>query len=115
MSEEGFSIGSSCQGFARSVGFALGELLLLAGRSEDLADCIREIEATAHAAILSSGLGKERREPPGRETAVSEAALRVVRSWYEETDGLSRLGDAVATLRGVLLSEGIPSPPPKAE
>ena len=73
--------------FTSAVGFALGELLLLAGRPEGLRRCLSLIETVALATLISS---KPRRadEPDGR---LADAALAAVRAWHEETTDLNAL------------------------
>lgn len=92
--------------FTTSAGLALGELLLLRGRPEDLLEHLRAIHIAARATIMSSDagqLGALRR--PGVSLAV--AALGVVRLWYSEPQDVLALESAMALLEEVLEEMGV--------
>lgn len=88
-----------------SIGFALGELLLLADRPGDLARCIGEIQVAAHATLLSSSWVREV-ERAGS-LPLADAGLAVVRAWYAEAKDLVALGEAIATLKDELEVQGV--------
>jgi hypothetical protein len=97
---------------ARSLGFALGELLLLTDRSEELQYCLSAIEATAKATVLSSRLARGERIPRRVAPSLIDAALSVVRAWHEDTEDLVSLSDAIALLQDSLLFMGVEPPDP---
>lgn len=93
--------------FTTAVGFALGELLLLAGRPEELLEHLRSIDITARATLMSSDThardGTIRREG----VSLSVAALGVVRAWHAEPHDQKATGEAVALLEEVLEEIGV--------
>ena len=97
---------SPYQSFANEIGFALGDLLLLSGRTEELAACIQCIQTTAYASILSADLGAQRERSQAR-TNLPEVALAVVRAWHEETEDLNAVGEAIAKLQDELEAGGV--------
>jgi len=101
--------------FAHSVGFALGQLLLLMDRPEDLAGCLTAIHVAARSTLLSDAFGLETATPDGM--TLASAALRVVRAWHEEVNDLTALSEAIAELQDVLEGMGVRyvSPPPEQE
>lgn len=93
--------------FTTSVGLALGELLLLTGRPEELLEHLRAIHVAARAAIMVSEAG-------GREiiirtagVSLSVAALRTVQVWNAEPQDPAALDDALALLAEVLEEMGV--------
>lgn len=94
--------------FTSAVGLALGELVLLVGRPECLRQCLHSIGIAAQATLLSFDLHQSKRL--ARRTAgrsLAGAALRVVRTWHEDIEDLSALGEAITTLQEVLEATGV--------
>jgi hypothetical protein len=92
--------------FTAALGLALGELLLVLGKSEDLERCLRSIGIAAQATLLSSGL--QRRDATASRSSgqsLARAALRVVRTWHEDVEDLSALG-AIILLQDALEAMG---------
>ena len=94
--------------FASAVGFALGEMLLLAGKPEGLQRCLSLIGTVAVATLLSASP----RNGSGTDGKLADAALAAVRAWHEETEDLNALGGAIALLQDVLEAIGIRYVPP---
>jgi len=90
--------------FTSSVGLALGELLLLSGRSRELFEHVREIHISAQATLIASDLRGGVARPSGR--SLASAAFRVVRVW-RETEDLAELGGAIQVLEEVLEVMGV--------
>ena len=97
---------SPCQSFASAIGFALGELLVFTGRTDELAACLRCIHTTAYASVLSADLEASRRVKPRKE--LPDAAIASVRTWHEEMQDLNVVRDAVATLQDELSAASVP-------
>lgn len=95
-----------------AVGFALGELLLLSGRPEDLLEHLRAIHIAARATLLASDLEAYRGPIRRPGVSLSVAALGVVQAWHEETKDLNAITDAIALLEEVLEEMGIRYVPP---
>lgn len=93
--------------FTTSVGLALGELLLLTGRPEELLEHLRDIHVSARAAIMVSEAGG--REVVTRRAGVSlaVAALRAVQAWNAEPQDPAAVDDALALLAEVLEEMGL--------
>jgi hypothetical protein len=99
--------------FAHSTGFALGQMLLLMDRPQDLAGCLQAIQVAAQATLLSGDLGLgELGKDHVRGVKLASAALSVVRTWHEETRDLTALGEAVQVLQDVLDAMGVRYVPP---
>ena len=93
--------------FTTSVGLALGEILLLTGRPEELLEHLRAIHITARATLLASDLEAYRGPIRRPGVSLSVAALGVVRAWHEETRDLNALADAIMLLEEVLEEMGV--------
>jgi hypothetical protein len=109
--EDRESEGTVFGSFTSAVGLALGELLLFAGRPEELQDCLHSIEIVARATLLSAEVEKGKQ---GREHLVPlvGVAYRVVEAWHEETRDLNALGEAIVDLQEVLEARGVQYTPP---
>ena len=101
--------------FTTGAGLALGELLFLTGRPEELLEHLRSVHVCARAAIMCAETGDSKAiiRRPG--LSLPDAALRVIKAWHEETQDLAALGDAIAILQEVLEEMGVrymaPKPP----
>jgi hypothetical protein len=105
---QGASSESLFASFTGAVGLALGELLLVLGKTEDLGWCLRSIGITAQATLLSSDLQPRGASMPRPSCqSLAGAALRVVRTWHEDIEDLSGLGEAIALLQDVLEAMGV--------
>jgi hypothetical protein len=93
--------------FTTAVGLALGELLLLSGRPDDLEESIRSILLSARATLMASELRWREGAPAKGGKSLASAALAVVRTWHENTKDLAALGDAIAALQDVLETLGV--------
>ncbi len=93
--------------FTSAVGFALGELLLLTERPEELLEHLRSIHVTARATIMSSdtGGGRTTMRRPG--VSLSVAALAAVRAWNATPQEPTALNDSMALLAEVLEEMGL--------
>jgi hypothetical protein len=93
--------------FTSSVGLALGELLILTGRQEELPEHLREINVTARATIMCAEAGGEvvTFSRPG--VSLSDAAFRAVRAWSADPQDPADLDDAMALLAEVLEEMGM--------
>ena len=99
--------------FADSVGYALGQMLLLMNRREDLEGCLRSIQIAAQATILSAELGLEGvREGQLQGMTLAGAALAVVCAWHKDSQDFIALGEPVYVLQEVLEAMGIRYSPP---
>ena len=100
--------------FAHSTGFALGQMLLLMDRPQDLGGCLEAIQVAARATLLSADLGLEGvGKGQVRGVTLASAALSVVRAWHEEINDVTALSEAIAELQDVLEAMGVryvPSP-----
>jgi len=93
--------------YASSAGFALGELLLLTEKTDDLPEYLREIYVTAQAAIISAGAGSEPVTIHRQGVTLADAALRAVRAWSRDPQDPADLDDAMALLSEVLVEMGV--------
>ena len=93
--------------YASSAGFALGELLLLTGKSDELPEYLREIYVTAQATIISAEAGTEPIMIHRQGVTLSDAALRAVRAWSADPQDPAELDDAMALLSEVLVEMGL--------
>jgi hypothetical protein len=82
-------------------------LLFVLGRPEDLEGCLRSIGISAQATLLSSNLEHRAGVQRPRCHSLASAALRVVRTWHEDVEDLSALGEAIALLQDVLEGMGV--------
>jgi len=92
--------------FTTAMGFALGELLLLTERPEELLEHLRAIHIAARATLMASDVrpcGEPRR--PG--VSLSVAALAAVRAWNAQPQDGAALDDAMALLSEVLEEMGL--------
>lgn len=103
---EGYS-SHALSSFTSAVGLALGEILLLAGRPEELLEHLRSIHIAARATIMSSDLEAHRGTIRRPGISLSVASLGVLHAWHTETRDLNALGDAIALLQEVLEEMGI--------
>lgn len=90
-----------------SVGLALGELLILTGRQEELPEHLREIHITARATILCAEAGGEAVTISRPGVSLSDAALRAVRAWSADPQDPADLDDAMALLAEILEEMGM--------
>jgi hypothetical protein len=93
--------------FTCAVGLALGEILLLTGRPEELLEHLRSIHVAARATLMSSDLEAHRGVIRRPGVSLSVAALVVLHAWHEKTEDLSAVADAIALLQEVLEEMGI--------
>ena len=100
--------------FTTAAGFALGELLLLIGRPEELLEHLRAIHIAARATLMSSDLEVHRGVIRRPGVSLSVAALGVLHAWHTETKDLTALGDAIALLEEVLDEMGVRYIPPES-
>lgn len=90
-----------------AVGLALGELLLLTGKQDELPECLREIHVAARATIICAGAGSEPVTILRQGVTLSDAALRAVRAWRADPQDPADLDDAMALLSEVLVEMGV--------
>jgi hypothetical protein len=93
--------------FTSSVGLALGELLILTGRQEELLEHLREIHVTARATIMCAEAGSEAVTISRPGVSLSDAALKAVRAWSMDPQDPADLDDAMALLADVLKEMGV--------
>lgn len=93
--------------FTTAIGFALGELLVLTGTSDDLPEHLREINVTARATIISSEAGSEPVTLRRQGVTLSDAALRAARAWSADPHDPADLDDTMAVLAEVLEEMGM--------
>lgn len=93
--------------FCTAMGFALGELLLLTGKTDDLPEYLREIHVTARATTICAGAGSEPVTILRQGVSLSDAALRAVRAWSADPQDPADLDDAMALLSEVLVEMGV--------
>lgn len=93
--------------FTTSVGLALGELLLLTGRSEELLEHLRSIHVSARATIMVSEAGGRQVVIRRAGVSLAVAALRAVCAWNAEPQDPAALDDALALLAEVLEEMGL--------
>jgi hypothetical protein len=93
--------------YASAAGFALGELLLLTGKSDELPEYLREIHVIAQATIISAEAGSEPVTIRRQGVTLSDAALRAVRAWSRDPQDSADLAVAMALLSGVLVEMGV--------
>lgn len=92
--------------FTTAVGFALGELLLLTGKTDDLPEYLREIHVTARATTICAA-GSEPVTILRQGVSLSDAALRAVRAWSADQQDPADIDDAMALLSEVLEEMGV--------
>jgi hypothetical protein len=91
--------------FTSAVGFALGELLLLTERPEEILEHLREIHVTARATIMCAESGEDTATIRRPGVSLSVAALKAVHAWNK--DDPAGLDDAMALLAEVLEEMGV--------
>ena len=98
--------------FTTSVGFALGELLLLTERPEELLEHLRAINVSAQATLMASDLEAGRRPIQRPGISLPVAALGVVSAWHREPSDRALLGEAISVMEEVLEEMGVRYTPP---
>jgi hypothetical protein len=93
--------------FTSAAGLALGELLLLTGRPEELLEHLRALHIAARATLMASDLEAYRGPIKRPGVSLSIAAFGVVRAWHAESKNPQALGDAIALLEEVLEEMGV--------
>lgn len=101
--------------FTTGAGIALGELLVLTERSEDLLEHLCSIHVCAKAAIMCAETGESTASIGRPDVSLAGAALGVIKAWHEETQDLAALGDAIAVLQEVLEEMGMRYVPPGSD
>jgi hypothetical protein len=91
--------------FTTATGFALGELLLLTGKPDELLEHLRSIHITARATIMCAEAGGETITMGRPGVSLSVAALKAVHAWNK--DDPADLNDAMALLAEVLEEMGV--------
>ncbi len=93
--------------FTSAVGLALGELLVLTGKSDELPEYLREIHVAAQATIICAGPGGEPVTILRQGVTLSDAALRAVRAWSADPQDPADLDDCMALLSKILVEMGV--------
>jgi hypothetical protein len=93
--------------YASAAGFALGELLLLTEKTDELPEYLREIHVTAQATIISAEAGSELVTISRQSVTLSDAALRTVLAWSADPQDPADLDDAMALLSEILVEMGL--------
>jgi len=93
--------------YASAAGLALGELLLLTEKTDDLPEYLREINVTAQATIILAEAGSEPVTISRQSVTLSDAALRAVRAWSADPQDPADLDDAMALLSEILVEMGV--------
>ena len=114
LKDEGETMGTNARepnllfgSFTSSVGLALGELLILTGRQEELPERLREIHITARATIMCAEASSDTITISRSGITLSDAALRAVRAWSRDPQDPADLDDAMALLSEVLVEMGV--------
>jgi hypothetical protein len=92
--------------FTSAMGLALGDLLLLTGRTDRLGECLAAIETATLGTLLASDFQHDGASPP-RARSLTRAALGVVVAWHEQLSDLSGVAEAVSLLQDALEAMGV--------
>ena len=101
--------------FASAVELALGELLLLTGRPDELMEHLWAIHINARATLMASDLEAPRELFAGRASHSQLPRSASLQAWHDETKDLTALGDAVALLEEVHEEVGVRYVAPPSE
>jgi Iap family predicted aminopeptidase len=93
--------------YASAAGFALGEMLLLTGKSEELLEHLREIHITARATIMCTEAESDTVTVRRAGVSLSVAALKAVQTWNADPQDPAALDDAMALLAEILEEMGV--------